>query len=532
MTLNLPLLSPQRFYVVNPVTGRPVTLGTVWFYTAGTSSPKAVYLDAAGTSPAPNPIDLDAAGGCEVYLSGIYRIEVKDQAGATVLTRDQVNSIPVELPEGNPGSLLIANNLSDVADKAVAREALGLRKQTSASDATADRVLMTGAFGVGGGAVRLSGANSAASPALASGLYYVLAGDIVGVGLPAGTGNCLLEVRKETDTLAQQTLYPLAGANLNPRTRVYTSGAWTAFTGGDDLSLSSISLGSHIATAATDVSEHLALWGETYGLSVTTGSLNIVSGGRMSFYCSEQLAAVLDPSALTIGTSGAGPAQNGAIYGTNSISLQVANGLAGTGSFMTMSFGATRQYMLRRDGIMEIGGTTGFLFNAQQDGTGQPGYLTCRNGSVGFVLQSGRTTGAIYQMLDAAGAVVGRIEPDDATVPFLQSILTRRKGGALYAPVSSSRRYKEGISAAGRVPGFLDLGMRRWARWGGDLAADDPRRGRPGYGLIKEEVASVLPEAVAGDDDGLDPLTLIGALHAEVKALREELDALKAGGGA
>lgn len=226
MALNLPVLAPQRFYALDPKTGRVVSHGSVTFYFAGTTALRTVYADREGTIAAANPVTLDAAGSCEVYLSGVYRIEVRDAAGAVVYSRDQVNSIPVETTEGNPGSLLASNNLSDLTDVAVAREALGIAKQTSVSDATANRILIMGAFGLGGSAVQLTGSGALNAPGLPSGLYRVAASDVASVGGPDGAADGLVLVMRFSANRAHQVWYQANGFNVQPWSRIYSVSEW------------------------------------------------------------------------------------------------------------------------------------------------------------------------------------------------------------------------------------------------------------------------------------------------------------------
>lgn len=61
--------------------------GTAYFYTVGTSTPKAIYSDMAMTS-AIYSIVLDADGSAEVYGSGQYRCVVKDSDGVTQYDKD------------------------------------------------------------------------------------------------------------------------------------------------------------------------------------------------------------------------------------------------------------------------------------------------------------------------------------------------------------------------------------------------------------------------------------------------------------
>ncbi|HCA5258060.1 TPA: hypothetical protein MW256_000168 [Acinetobacter baumannii] len=57
--------------------GRPLTGGKVWTYEAGTTTPKATYVDPDGGAKNTNPIILDEAGRANIYLDdGAYRVRV------------------------------------------------------------------------------------------------------------------------------------------------------------------------------------------------------------------------------------------------------------------------------------------------------------------------------------------------------------------------------------------------------------------------------------------------------------------------
>ena len=75
--------------------GNPVAGGFVYAYLAGTSTPATTYADSAGT-PNANPIPLDSAGRCRMYLDIIaYKFIVKDLNLVPVgLTMDQVFGVP------------------------------------------------------------------------------------------------------------------------------------------------------------------------------------------------------------------------------------------------------------------------------------------------------------------------------------------------------------------------------------------------------------------------------------------------------
>ncbi len=72
------------------LSGGTVTYGLVYSYDAGTTNAKAIYSDAALTTPLDNPTTLDSNGRVIAYGSGMYKFVVKDQYGNTQFTVDNV----------------------------------------------------------------------------------------------------------------------------------------------------------------------------------------------------------------------------------------------------------------------------------------------------------------------------------------------------------------------------------------------------------------------------------------------------------
>jgi hypothetical protein len=70
--------------------GRPLALGKVYTYEAGTETDKAVYTDSAGTIPATNPVELDSNGRKQIYADGAYKFVVKTAADSTLYTFDNL----------------------------------------------------------------------------------------------------------------------------------------------------------------------------------------------------------------------------------------------------------------------------------------------------------------------------------------------------------------------------------------------------------------------------------------------------------
>lgn len=84
----------QTFFYAN---GAPVAAGQLFTYLAGTTTPATTYSTSSGTTNT-NPIILDAAGRCAIYLSpGSYRFDLFDSVaagGALIRSQDNISSVP------------------------------------------------------------------------------------------------------------------------------------------------------------------------------------------------------------------------------------------------------------------------------------------------------------------------------------------------------------------------------------------------------------------------------------------------------
>ena len=70
--------------------------GLLYTYTAGTSTPAATYSDSTLLTPNANPIVLDAAGRCVIYIDATsYKFTLKTAAGVTVWTQDNIQAVNV-----------------------------------------------------------------------------------------------------------------------------------------------------------------------------------------------------------------------------------------------------------------------------------------------------------------------------------------------------------------------------------------------------------------------------------------------------
>ena len=73
-------------------TGAPLSGGKLYTYAAGTSTPKATYTDASGSTPNANPVVLDAAGRATVFLTGSYKFTLKTSGDVLVKETDNVTA--------------------------------------------------------------------------------------------------------------------------------------------------------------------------------------------------------------------------------------------------------------------------------------------------------------------------------------------------------------------------------------------------------------------------------------------------------
>ena len=86
------LLSPnpkQQFFGAN---GEPLVGGKIYTYEAGTTTPVATYVDAAGVTQNTNPIILDSRGMCNIWLLSTtsYKYVVTDADDVLQFTTDNI----------------------------------------------------------------------------------------------------------------------------------------------------------------------------------------------------------------------------------------------------------------------------------------------------------------------------------------------------------------------------------------------------------------------------------------------------------
>lgn len=80
-----------KFKAWDPTTQEFLSGGLLYTYTRGTTTAKTTYSDAAMTTANANPVVLDAYGEATIFLDGEYKFVLKNSAGTTIWTQDDVN---------------------------------------------------------------------------------------------------------------------------------------------------------------------------------------------------------------------------------------------------------------------------------------------------------------------------------------------------------------------------------------------------------------------------------------------------------
>ncbi|MCR4374154.1 MAG: hypothetical protein NUW22_04835 [Acidobacteria bacterium] len=91
MSGTLSPVGPSQFFDDD---GDPLAAGLLYTYVAGSSTPATTYSDSALSTANANPIVLDGAGRCTIYLdSASYKFVLKDADLATIWTQDNISSV-------------------------------------------------------------------------------------------------------------------------------------------------------------------------------------------------------------------------------------------------------------------------------------------------------------------------------------------------------------------------------------------------------------------------------------------------------
>ena len=205
-------LSPdpkQSFFDTN---GNPLVAGKLFTYLAGTTTPVATYTDVGLSVANANPIILDAAGRCVIYLSpgASYKYVLQDSTGAAVWTQDNISAVPAasgaQDDTGTAGEALTAGQAVYLSDGSGAKVAGQWYKADSANaySSTTPAVGMVPASIVSGssGTIRQAGQVTGLAGLTIGADYYVGTAGAITLTAPANA-----RLLGRADTTSSLVLY-------------------------------------------------------------------------------------------------------------------------------------------------------------------------------------------------------------------------------------------------------------------------------------------------------------------------------------
>jgi hypothetical protein len=258
--------------------------GSVTFYAAGTTTPKAVWLDRAMTSPSVGgvltPITLSADGTATVFGLGIYKVVVKNSSGVTVYTYDNINQIDPSYSDDITAQLVNIETLTSPAQAQI---------DTKLTKVVADST-STGTYANTGLVASLTAANSSTGKSCSvsvksTGELELISTDGVyvdGLRLWLGKASDLASVAVGYQSLAADTLGNSNTAIgfqslLNNTEGNYNSALGRSSLAGNTTGLNNTAVGHSSLLGNTTGSYNVAV-GEACFQSNDSGSYNVVVG--------------------------------------------------------------------------------------------------------------------------------------------------------------------------------------------------------------------------------------------------------------
>lgn len=113
-----PLFPRSQTQILNRTTGRKANGAKIYFFDAGTSTPRAVYSDSALSTPHAHPIIADALGFAPtIFLQyGNYRLRIETSTGVLIEDTDNIELVAPPESGGGGGISVEATQIIQVGD--------------------------------------------------------------------------------------------------------------------------------------------------------------------------------------------------------------------------------------------------------------------------------------------------------------------------------------------------------------------------------------------------------------------------------
>ena len=190
-------------------------------------------------------------------------------------------------------------------------------------------------------------------------------GALTGANLAMGPANIMARNNGSLATLTLNTGCTISSTGVLTTPQLVSNGSFAA---------NGITMGSDVASSLTDLTQHIALYGTTYGLNVTSGNINMVSGGGFQFVSGTVKASISSAGALSCASISTGTlttsdvftfdsycisSDTAAIYGTTgagNVYLRPNGSGSATGELRVYSSGTVTVTALTATGQVSSGG--------------------------------------------------------------------------------------------------------------------------------------------------------------------------------
>ena len=290
-------LSPAPWFTGLDTNGNPLSGGKLYTYEAGTTTPLATYTDVDLSVPNANPVILDSAGRCVLYLlDRSYKFTLHTSADVLVRTQDNITSVALQaintVIEGTAGHDITANQAVYLSDGSGGRNA-GQWYRTDAantySSSDADQAgIAQESFTTGTtGNIVVIGRMEGFTGLTAGAQYYIAQVD---VGVPAGSITSTAPTNARPIGVADSTTTLVVGNVLNAVERIHGVKTFaSATTHAADVTLSSADLfitSGHIfaASGSKALTEGMATPFVEIFVPAYPGGVNASATGGVCFY--------------------------------------------------------------------------------------------------------------------------------------------------------------------------------------------------------------------------------------------------------